>query len=96
MARAYVSLPGNHQKESLLNVKCGYKECKQVSDLSHFTSRLNFNPVDPNPDIAARVVFPQSGHSHLERWPFFHIFPHFSKIEPSKRFLPHMGSNISN
>jgi hypothetical protein len=30
MAKAYVALPGHHQKESLLNVKCGYKECTQT------------------------------------------------------------------
>ena len=30
MAKAYATTPTNHQKESLSNVKCGYKECTQV------------------------------------------------------------------
>ena len=30
MAKAYANTPTNHQKESLTNVKCGYKECTQV------------------------------------------------------------------
>ena len=30
MAKAYVNTPTNHQKESLNNVKCGFKECTQV------------------------------------------------------------------
>ena len=30
MAKAYVNTPTNHQKESLTNVKCGFKECTQV------------------------------------------------------------------
>ena len=50
-----------------------------------------FNPIDPNPAVAARAVFPQSGRSRPEKRPFFHIFPHFSKIEPSKKYLPHIG-----
>lgn len=33
MAKAYVNTPTNHQKESLTNVKCGYKECTQVKIL---------------------------------------------------------------
>ena len=57
-----------------------------------FTScRSHFNPIDPKPAIAAHAVFPQSGHSRPEKRPFFHIFPHFSKIEPSKKYLPHIG-----
>ena len=36
MAKAYVSLPGNHKKESLSNVKFGYKECTQVMRQVHF------------------------------------------------------------
>ena len=48
-------------------------------------------PIDPNPAIAARVVYPQSGHSRPEKWPFFHIFPHFPKIEPLKTYFPHIG-----
>ena len=50
-----------------------------------------FNPLDPNPAIAVRAVFPQSGRSRPEKQPFFHIFPHSSKIEQSKKYLPHMG-----
>ena len=38
----------------------------------------NVIPIDPNP-----VVYPQSGRSP-EKWQFYHIFPHFSKREPSK------------
>ena len=52
---------------------------------------LWLNPLDPNPAVAARAVFPQSGRSRLEKRPFFHIFPHFSKIEQSKKYLPHIG-----
>ena len=50
-----------------------------------------FNPIDPNPAVAALAVFPQSGRSRPEKRLFFHIFPHFSKIEPSKKYLPHIG-----
>ena len=50
-----------------------------------------FNPIDPNPAIAAHAVFPQSVRSRPEKRPFFHIFPHFPKIEPSKKYLPHIG-----
>ena len=46
----------------------------------------HFNPLDPNPAIAAHAVFPQSGRSRPEKQPFFHIFPHFSKIEPFKKY----------
>ena len=53
--------------------------------------KYHVNPIDPNPAIAARAVFPQSGHSRPEKRPFFHIFPYFSKIEPSKKYLPHKG-----
>ena len=45
-----------------------------------------FNPLDPNPAVAARGVFHQSGRS----FPIF--FPNVSKIEPSKRCLPHIGA----
>ena len=50
-----------------------------------------FIPLDPNPAVAARTVFPQSGRSRPEKRPFFHIFPHFSKVEQSKKDLPHIG-----
>lgn len=30
MAKAYVSVPSEHKKESLDNVKCGFKECTQI------------------------------------------------------------------
>ena len=49
------------------------------------------NPIDPNPAVAARAVLPQSGRSRPEKRQFFHIFPHFSKIEPFKKYLPHTG-----
>ena len=49
------------------------------------------NPLDPNPAVAARAVCPQSGRSRPEKRPFFHMFPHFSKIEQSKKVLPHIG-----
>ena len=56
----------------------------------HYADRFmqwgDINPLDPNPAIAACVVFPQSGHSRPEKQPFFHIFPHFSKIEPSQKY----------
>ena len=55
------------------------------------TDGHRFNPIDPNPAVAACAVFPQSGRSRPEKRPFFHIFPHFSKIEPSKKYLPHIG-----
>ena len=29
-----------------------------------------FNPLDPNPAVAARAVFPQSGRSRPEKQPF--------------------------
>ena len=44
-----------------------------------------FNPIDPNPAISAHAVFPQSGHIRPEKRTFFHIFPHFSKLEPNKK-----------
>ena len=43
-------------------------------------------PTDPNPAIDAHAVFPQSGRSRPEKWLFFHIFPHFSKREPSTKY----------
>ena len=57
-----------------------------------FISMLwQLNPMEPNPSVATRVVFPQSVRSGPEKRPFFHIFPHFSKIEPFKKYLPHIG-----
>ena len=50
-----------------------------------------FNPMDPNPAISARMVFPQSGHTRLEKRPFFQNFPHFSKIEAYKKYEPLIG-----
>ena len=50
-----------------------------------------FNPIDPNPAISARAVFPQSGHVRPEKRPFFQRFPHFSKIEPQKKYKPLIG-----
>ena len=52
---------------------------------------IEVNPLDPNPAVAARAVFPQSSRSRPEKRAFFHIFPHFSKIEQSKEYLPHIG-----
>ena len=49
------------------------------------------NPIDPNPAISARVVFPQSGHIRPEKQTFFRNFPHFSKIEPYKKYEPLIG-----
>ena len=43
---------------------------------------VEFNPIDPNPAVNARVVLPQSGHSCQEKRTFFQKFPHVSKIEP--------------
>ena len=39
----------------------------------------SLNPLDPNPAVAARAVFPQSVSSHPEKRPFFHIFPKKNK-----------------
>ena len=44
------------------------------------------NPIDPNPAIAAHAVFSQSGHSRMEKQPFFHIFP---KENPPKEITAH-------
>ena len=46
------------------------------------------NPIDPNPAISARAVFPQSGHIRPEKRLFFRKFPHFSKIQPFKKYEP--------
>ena len=50
-----------------------------------------FNPIDPNPAISAHVVFPQSGHIRPEKQPFFQNFPYFSKLGPTKTYLPPIG-----
>ena len=52
---------------------------------------VHLNPIDPNPAISAHVVFPQSGHIRPEKRPFFQDFPHFSKIEPYKKYEPLIG-----
>ena len=52
---------------------------------NHSTQQTIFNPIDPNPAISARAVFPQSGHIRPEKRPFFQKFPHFSKIESYKK-----------
>ena len=46
------------------------------------------NPIDPNPAISARVVFPQYGHIRPEKRPFSQNFQYFSKIEPYKKYEP--------
>ena len=51
----------------------------------------DLNPIDPNPAISARAAFPQSGHIRPEKRPFFQKFPHFSKIEPQKKYKPLIG-----
>ena len=38
-----------------------------------------YNPIDFNPTISARAVFPQSGHSCAGKKQFFLNFPHSSK-----------------
>ena len=45
------------------------------------------NPIDPNPAIAARVVFPQSGHSRLEKTAVFPYFSTFSQKTTLKNVL---------
>ena len=45
---------------------------------------LAFKPVDPNPAIAARAVFSQSGHSRPEKRPFFQIY----KKKNKKKYIP--------
>ena len=63
-----------------------------TQDFEQVSHIRDLNPIDPNPAVAARVVFPQSGRSRPEKRPFFfHIFPHFSKIEPPKKYLPLIG-----
>ena len=52
---------------------------------------ISINPIDPNPAIAAHALFPQSGHSRPEKQLFFDNFPHFSRIKPFKKYLPHIG-----
>ena len=44
-----------------------------------------FNPIDPNPAISARAVFPQSGCIRPEKRQFFQNFPYFTKLEPSQK-----------
>ena len=45
----------------------------------------SLNPIDPNPAISTHAVFPQSGHIRPEKRPFFQNFPHFSKLETTKK-----------
>ena len=61
--------------------------CPKLEICSHDwrSPARNINPIDPNPAISARVVFPQSGHIRPEKRPFFQNCPHFSKIEPYKK-----------
>ena len=78
-----------------MRLACPNFHYKQIA--SKQTCVWGFNPLDPNPAVAARAVCPQSGRSRPEKRPFFHIFPHFSKIEQSKKVLPHIGVQyISN
>ena len=51
----------------------------------------DFNPIDPNPAIAACAVFSQSGHSRPEKQLFFHIFPNLSKRVHSKKYWLHIA-----
>ena len=53
-----------------------------------------FNPIHPNPAVAARAVSPQSGRSRPEKRPFFHIFLHFSKMEPPKIGVQYIKLNL--
>ena len=48
---------------------------------SQSNAAFEINPLDPNPAVAARAVFPQSGRRRPEKRLFFHIFPHFSEID---------------
>ena len=54
-------------------------------------THVDFNSINPNPAISARVVFPQSGHIRPEKRPFFQNLPYFSKIEPYKKYEPLIG-----
>ena len=58
---------------------------------SNYLVSYDINPIDPNPAISARVVFPQSGHISPEKQPFFQNFQYFSKIEPYKKYEPLIG-----
>ena len=52
---------------------------------------ISLIPIDPNPAISARALFPQSGHIRPEKRPFFQKFPHYSRIEPYKKYEPLIG-----
>ena len=85
------------EKQQHLNCTCLH--CHIISQISSLWQTFYLynafiiwlNPIDPNSAVAARAVCPQSGRSRPEKRPFFHIFPHFSKIEQSKKVLPHIG-----
>ena len=57
----------------------------------NFMFQYGINPIDPNPAISARVVFPQSGHFRPEKRPFFQKILHFSKREHTKKYPPAIG-----
>ena len=65
-----------------------------VSHLDVISERYHVNPIDPNPAISAHVVFPQSGHIRPKKRPFLKKCPHFSNLEPYKKYGKY-GSNIS-
>ena len=48
-------------------------------------------PIDPNPAISTRAVFPQSGRIRPEKRAFLKKNPHFSKLEPIKNYEPLIG-----
>ena len=61
MAKAYVNTPTNHQKESLTNVKCGFKECTQVGpslytkpDHHNILSYSKTHPIEQSPPLCDR------------------------------------------
>ena len=63
------------------------QQMKFLPNLAEVTKPIRdlLNPIDPNPAISARAVFPQSGRIRPEKQPFFQNFPYFSKLEPIKK-----------
>ena len=93
----YLSHTTGDEAEEKGKASGGETESWETTGQPSMTKVSTVNPIDPNPAVAARVVFPQSGCSRPEKQLFFHIFPHFCKIEPFKKYLPHIyESNISN
>ena len=59
-----------------------------IPSLMYNEYNLQSYPVYPNPVVSAPVRYSQFGRIRPEKRPFFHIFPHFSQIEPIKKKDP--------